>query len=122
MSSHKKFYTPDGKPSFEHCICVFMDVLGSVERQKSLQAEAALEEFQQFYSVISREVQNMNKWGAGTDEDSFWRLKVFTDNILLGYPLNSNELLHAEPEVFLRRGAAKDFADGPTGRVTSAFV
>ena len=35
------------------------------------------------------------------DEDSYWRLKVFTDNILLGYPLHSNELLHAEPEVFL---------------------
>jgi hypothetical protein len=86
----KNFQTDDGKPLFELSICVFMDVLGFAASQKnSFQNKSGLEEFQRFYSVIKSELDRMNELQNSftTGGKPMWELKVFTDNMVLGYPL-----------------------------------
>lgn len=77
-----------------------MDVLGFADSQKeSFKNEKGQEEFQRFYSVIRRELDSMNEMHTDPDGDRDWELKVFTDNIVLGYPIWEGHLDHAEPEI-----------------------
>jgi len=70
-----------------------MDVLGFEAKQlASIKAGSAEAEFQRFYGTVSRELQGLNAT-ADDPANAPWRLKVFTDNIVIGYPLRDN---HAE--------------------------
>lgn len=100
MSERKIFHAEDGKPGFEFSVCVFMDVLGFAESQKkSFENKTGLKEFQRFYSIIRSELDHLNRQRNEFADDPLWELKVFTDNIVLGYPIGDGEIQHAESEI-----------------------
>ncbi len=72
--------------------CVFMDVLGFGKMvADSFNTDNPETLFDQFYQVISSQVKNLTKHRWRAKAQSLWELKVFTDNIVLGYPVFSSE-------------------------------
>lgn len=72
--------------------CVFMDVLGFNSMvEESFRADRPEPAFIQFYSVITDQVRNLQSLRAGDSKQPGWEVKVFTDNIVLGYPVFSPE-------------------------------
>lgn len=64
-----------------------MDVLGFSDRQKSVaNTSGALQEFQAFHAAINRGLSVLNE-RVDPKQEPDWAIKVFTDNIILGYPL-----------------------------------
>ena len=83
------------RPMLRQSFCVFMDVLGFAAHIESRflagEGQAALE---RFYEVVTQQLKaTFNRDVEGTS--CTWDVKVFTDNIILGYALGS---WHAEPE------------------------
>jgi len=85
----------NGKPTLRSSFCVFMDVLGFSEHIASSfrdgNGQLALD---RFYEVFTQQLKaTFNRKVEG--EYRSWDVKVFTDNIVLGYAFDS---WHAEPE------------------------
>jgi hypothetical protein len=90
MRQPELFKSAKGEPAFETSVCIFMDVLGFVEAQKrSFREGRGQTDFQRFYSSVKRELQTLNESEYDPSNPS-WRLKIFTDNIVLGYPLRND--------------------------------
>ena len=72
--------------------CVFMDVLGFHQIVKeSFEAASPEPSFNRFYGVITEQVQDLRGRRGDDGQSPGWEMKVFTDNIVLGYPLHSPE-------------------------------
>lgn len=100
------FLDKDGKPELKISFCAFMDVLGFSEEIKTSFANKTHQElFQRFQKAISREFKNITP----DHDDSLFQLKAFTDNIVLGYPLFTED---AETEFGHMISALKQYQMG----------
>ena len=83
------------KPVLRQSFCVFMDVLGFASHVaasfKAGEGQAALEQFYAIFTQLLKATFNRDQEGKYRT----WDVKVFTDNIILGYAFDS---WHAEPE------------------------
>jgi hypothetical protein len=90
MEQVSKYLDADGKPKFRMSYCVFMDILGFRKITIDSFEEGDYQVlFDNFYRVISTEVQNLNTYAYDEKFRPPWSVKVFTDNIVLGYPVFS---------------------------------
>ena len=92
------YFADNGKPTLRRSFCVFMDLFGLAEHIATTfsdgKGQLALDRFyqvftQQLKATFNREVEGKNR---------SWEVKVFTNNIVLGYAFDS---WHAEPELAL---------------------
>jgi hypothetical protein len=88
-------YFDGPRPILRRSFCVFMDVLGFtshvISRFKAGEGQPALEQFYAMFSESLRAIFNRDREARYRT----WDVKVFTDNIILGYAFDS---WHAEPE------------------------
>jgi hypothetical protein len=69
-----------------------MDILGFRKIvEDSFRGKLNQSLFENFYAVIAREVQHLNTFSEDKEFQPRWETKVFTDNIVLGYPVSSPE-------------------------------
>lgn len=91
MEQRTLYFSINKDPKLHMSYCVFMDVLGFnqivAEGFKGDNPETI---FKQFYQVISEQVQILHSHREANKLPS-WEIKVFTDNIVLGYPVSSPE-------------------------------
>lgn len=94
MPESTSYFDDKGKPVLKESYCAFLDVLGFTSHIGSSfqngDGEIALE---RFYEVFTRQLQSV--LNPKNDSHTQWRIKVFTDNIVLGYP---RPTWHSEPE------------------------
>lgn len=94
MSDTKPYLDGTGKPVLRDSFCAFLDVLGFASHIdssfKNGDGEIALESF---YGVFTQQLQTI--LNPQSDPYTQWEIKVFTDNIVLGYP---RPTWHSEPE------------------------
>lgn len=92
------FFDKDGKPQLLTSYCVFVDLLGfRHEIRAAVSSGSEKEVFDQFMSVVEPEIQRTMMPQEDEGDDRFprcWDAKVFTDNVVLGYPIHS----HGESE------------------------
>ena len=79
-----------------HCfddLFVFADVLGFAETQKqTFGTDVEFSHFKEFYSLIREQLSSLNEVGSGYIHGKpKWEMKVFTDNIVLGFPLLTHD-------------------------------
>jgi hypothetical protein len=79
------FQDGQGNPTLECSICVFMDILGFVELQSSAEKDGT--ESQLFNRVHKSIKTKLSELNDNIVPNGKWKLKVFTDNIILGYPI-----------------------------------
>ena len=83
----KPFFTEEGKPQLKESYCVYMDVLGFnqliLDSHKNKTSQALLE---RFHEKVSKSVKSLMEVPI-KDIEPWWGVKVFTDNIVMGYPL-----------------------------------
>lgn len=92
MKERSRYFDKDGNPRLRMSYCVFMDILGF----KGLVIDSFKEDdyqdlFEKFYRVISSGVENLNAYSSDKDFQPPWEIKIFTDNVVLGYPVFSIE-------------------------------
>jgi len=89
------YFDRDGKPALRRSFCVFMDVLGfSSHVATSFAAGKGQEALNRYYEVFTQQLKaTFNRDAEGKFRS--WDVKVFTDNIVLGYAFDS---WHAECE------------------------
>lgn len=86
MSKSRVFRNAAGEVAMEDCICVFMDILGYVEMQnEATKTGKSAELFKRIYNSLNRAINSLNEHII-TPGDK-WGIKIFTDNIILSYPL-----------------------------------
>ena len=94
MTEKNPYLDDDGNPALQSSFCAFLDVLGFASHIdtsfKTGDGEIALE---RFYEVFTQQLKTILNPKA--DRYAQWEIKVFTDNIVLGYPRPS---WHSEPE------------------------
>jgi hypothetical protein len=80
----------DGKPILRESYCFFLDFLGFsslVQSATSLvEEQELLDKFVKDVSPHIDEATKPQKYDYGLDGKLFWGAKIFTDNIVLGYP------------------------------------
>lgn len=82
------FYAKDGSPMMAKCYCAFIDVLGFNKKiEDSFKSKNEHDLFLRFHSVANPFLKQMNE----DLKDSYLCAKVFTDNIVLAYPLISDD-------------------------------
>lgn len=92
MEQRSKYFDKDDKPRLRMSYCVFMDILGfKCLVIDSFKRDDYQDLFEKFYRVISRETQNLNTYSNDKELHPPWEIKIFTDNIVLGYPVFSIE-------------------------------
>lgn len=75
-------YIINGKNTILSSYCVYLDILGfSEETKNAFEKNEGHKFFERFITVTSN-TNDMVK-----DKFNFWRHKIFTDNIVLGYPI-----------------------------------
>jgi len=85
------FYDSNGNPVLTKSYCAFLDVLGFKQMvQESFAGNAPYPLFARLHRIIQAEILRLNMYQLGSGETD-WALKVFTDNIVLGYPLFSGD-------------------------------
>jgi hypothetical protein len=89
--SNSPFFDQCAQPSLKNSYCVFLDVLGFTQMvQASFAGGDPAPLFDAFYRIAKAEIARLN--GNHFEPDArLWDLKVFTDNIVLGYPLFSHD-------------------------------
>lgn len=82
------YFDEKGIPQLKLSYCVFIDVLGFNQRMEdSFNNGEGKTLFREFYSTISKEIEELKE---GSDDLSFY-LKAFTDNIVIGFPLSTED-------------------------------
>lgn len=78
-------YYPEGKPIVRNSFCVFLDILGFRDEIQEARKNGTEEElFNRLYSAMKK-----GETEAKDNEALLWEYKVFTDNVILGYPFDS---------------------------------
>lgn len=78
-----KYFDAAGNPVIKISMCAFIDVLGFSDKMRfSFNNGTAEELFGRFYAATLKEVKKLN----AESKDSLLHVKVFTDNIVLGFP------------------------------------
>lgn len=90
-SSHSLFYDENGSPRLSNSYCVFADLLGfKDEIMNSCQSGREEDVFQSFMQKAEPEIRRIfhpEDEGSVPGNDREWVVKIFSDNILLVYPL-----------------------------------
>jgi hypothetical protein len=85
----------DGKPILRESYCFFLDFLGFsslVQSATSLvEEQELLDKFVKDVSPHIDEATKPQEYDYGLDGKLFWGAKIFTDNIVLGYPSRTPE-------------------------------
>ena len=82
-------------PSF---VC-YADMLGySHLSNKALQTGNGLKFLNKLHNALSKAYERIREHSKGLGDDAFFSVKVFTDNIVVGYPLHRPAFDFAEPE------------------------
>lgn len=94
MTQKNPYLDDDGKPVLQSSFCAFLDVLGFASHiDLSFKTGDGAIALERFYEVFTQQLKMI--LNPKTDQYSRWEIKVFTDNIVLGYPRPS---WHSEPE------------------------
>lgn len=85
----------DGKPVLRESYCFFLDFLGFSSLVQSAtnlaEEQELLDRFVKEVSPHIDEATKPKKYDIGLDGKPFWSAKIFTDNIVLGYPCQTKE-------------------------------
>ena len=82
------YFDAKSNPVIRKSLCVYMDVLGfSEETMDSFRTGTAPKYFDTFYKVHAEQIKEMTE----SDLPKWWSIKVFTDNIVLGFPIWSGD-------------------------------
>lgn len=82
------YFNKKKNPVIRKSICVYMDVLGfSEETMDSFRSGTASKYFDTFYKVHTEQIMEM----MASYSPRWWGVKVFTDNIVLGFPIRSGD-------------------------------
>jgi hypothetical protein len=86
---------PKMLPSF---VC-YADILGySYLSRKAIKSGNGLQFLHRLRHALSNAYERIREHSKGLRDDSFYAVKVFTDNIVVGYPLNRPSFDYGEPE------------------------
>lgn len=95
MEAVDTYVDVDGKPILRESYCFFLDFLGFSSLVQSAtnlaEEQELLNRFVEEASPHIHEATNPKKYDIGPDGKHFWKARVFTDNIVLGYPLRTQE-------------------------------
>jgi hypothetical protein len=101
--------TPILLPSF---VC-YADILGYSQRSKdALLSNNGLQFLHSLRDALSNAYNRIRQHSKGFKDDSLYAVNVFTDNIVVGYPLNSAELEYGESEFGNILGIFSEFQIG----------
>lgn len=101
MKKTKNPYYKKGKPELAPSYCLFVDILGFAKENKNKkkieQKNAALQKFCDVFMKATEGLRyetKLDKMIPG--KISPWKIKIFSDNILIGCPLNSKYFTDSE--------------------------
>jgi hypothetical protein len=92
------YKSPDGQREIRPSFCVYMDVLGFVERvriasQKEEDEGLLFQTMERALDLATAFLNDRNEM-----DEALWQHKLFTDNLVIGYPLDSEDMDLGEPE------------------------
>jgi len=92
---YKQSELPQMIPSF---VC-YADILGYSHLSKeAIKSGNDLQFLHKLRHALSNAYERIREHSKGLGDDSFYAVKVFTDNIIVGYPLDTPDFDHGEPE------------------------
>jgi len=106
---YKNIDSPKMLPSF---VC-YADILGYSHLSKEAIKSGNGHEFlHRLHSALSKAYERIREHSKGCGEDSYYAVKVFTDNIVVGYPLDRPGYDYGEPELGNIMGIFNEFQFG----------
>lgn len=88
MNKYGTYFDETGRPLIKESLCAFMDVLGFLDQtEAAFKRDEGSDLFERFYGVHTAQIKNM----SGSGKPRLWDVKVFTDNIVLGFPFWSDD-------------------------------
>jgi hypothetical protein len=91
------FFDENGNQRLIQSYCVYMDVLGFNQKINDSYSDGTkISLFNKFSNLMTQEIERL-KDTHDPDNEKFWEVKVFTDNIVLGFPVGEfNEVNDGE--------------------------
>ncbi|HPN74913.1 MAG TPA: hypothetical protein PK386_06445 [Candidatus Marinimicrobia bacterium] len=90
--STNPYYDDNSKPIIRDSFCAYIDILGFSERMKySFQKGRELKLFNKIFSAIDSNVNIFKPTFPKLIKKESLFIKIFTDNIVIGYPVESSE-------------------------------
>ena len=84
------YATPDDKPRTKFSIVAYFDLLGFTQQIRDEEKRGQSDELLQRLAALIRD------WYGQENTWDVWEVKVFTDNVVIAYPLHSDEDLEGE--------------------------
>lgn len=104
---------PSGDIQLLPSLVCYADILGySSLSESALKSGTGLQFLKRLRHALSSAYERVRKHSEGLDEDSFFSVKVFTDNIVVGYPLYDPAFDMGEPELADVLGIFAEFQAG----------